>query len=85
MLVVEWGTITALISSSCTVWKIGGCMILSQLLSPRDLLSLNADQLDRIDGVIEAEIIKSDEIMRLLKTKLEKEYLPAIQELKKQK
>jgi hypothetical protein len=79
MLVVEWGTITALISSSCTVWKIGGCMILSQLLS------LNADQLDRIDGVIEAEIIKSDEIMRLLKTKLEKEYLPAIQELKKQK
>ena len=60
-------------------------MITSQLLSPRDLLSLNAEQLDSLDTAIEAEIIKSPECMKLLRNKIEKDYLPVIHEMKKQK
>jgi hypothetical protein len=60
-------------------------MITSQLLRPNDLLTLSDEQLDSIDAVIEAEIIKSDECMSFLRGKLGKDYLPAIQELKKDK
>jgi len=56
-------------------------MIITQLLSARDLLTLTPSQLDSIDTIIEAEIVKSDEIMRLLKQKLEKDYLTVISDL----
>ncbi len=45
-------------------------MVLSQLLSPRDLLALNQGQLDSLDALVEAEIIKSDQCMKVLKQKL---------------
>ena len=64
-------------------------MIVSQLLRPEDLLALSGDQLDSMDVVIEAEIIKSDECMTFLKSKLQsklqKDYLPVIHDLKKNK
>jgi hypothetical protein len=56
-------------------------MVITQLLSARDLLTLTPAQLESIDTIIEAEIVKSDEIMQLLKQKLEKDYLPVIREL----
>ena len=58
-------------------------MITSQLLSPKDFLSFSQSQLDNIDTVIEAEIIKSPECMAILKQKLEQDFLPVIRELHK--
>jgi hypothetical protein len=60
-------------------------MITSQLLSPRDFLTLSEEQLSSIDVILEAEIIKSDECLKLLREKLDRDYLPAIRELEKQK
>jgi hypothetical protein len=60
-------------------------MITSQLLSPRDLLTLSEAQLSSIDLILEAEIIKSEECLKLLRDKLDRDYLPAIRELEKQK
>lgn len=56
-------------------------MVLSQLLSPRDLLALNQGQLDSLDTLIEAEIIKSAQCMKVLKQKL----APAIREVQRKK
>lgn len=54
-------------------------MVRSQLLSARELFTLTDSQLDELDSMIDAEIIKSEQCMRTLREKL----APVIEELKK--
>jgi hypothetical protein len=54
-------------------------MVRSQLFGARELLTLGESHLDELDSMIDAEIIKSEECMRILREKL----APVIEELKK--
>lgn len=52
--------------------------ILNELLTTKDLLNLNATQLDTIYGRIEKEVMQSPEFLEHLRATLEKEVVPEI-------
>jgi hypothetical protein len=53
-------------------------VVRSQLFRARELLALSDSQLDELDAMIDAEIIKSEQCMKILREKL----APVIDELK---
>lgn len=57
--------------------------ILSQLLSPRELLAMDASQLDSIYGLLEAEVMQNQEFMKSFRAKLEREIVPVMKAVKK--
>lgn len=57
--------------------------ILNELLSTKDLIGLNATQLDSIYGLIEKEVLQSEEFLGHLRARFEKEIVPEIRRLSK--
>jgi hypothetical protein len=53
--------------------------LLTQLLSPQHLLTLNEDQLDTVYAVVEAEVLKNPEFMSFLSKKIQSEFVPTFE------